>query len=180
MSMRNQLAASLLVVALSASDPVAAASADAGTAATAVPASCLAEEAAAEQGEEAKVKAKVEATRATLETPPEHLPPESRLWRSVADDAAEKGEQEKEKKEQEKSTQQGKGGGPPAGFQSFTFGEMRSNIEKAMGSLNRDEIKAKAMAMGQRVGGAIKGKKAPVGGVGNKVDPITGLPIFRE
>ena len=147
MSMRNQLAASLLVVALSAS--VAAASADAG-AATAVPASCLAEEAAAEQGEEAKVKAKVEATRATLETPPEHLPPESRLWRSVADDAAEKG----------------KGGGPPAGFQSFTFGEMRSNIEKAMGSLNRDEIKAKAMAMGQRVGGAIKGKKAPVGGAG--------------
>ena len=161
MSMRNQLAASLLVVALSAS--VAAASADAG-AATAVPASCLAEEAAAEQGEEAKVKAKVEATRATLETPPEHLPPESRLWRSVADDAAEKG----------------KGGGPPAGFQSFTFGEMRSNIEKAMGSLNRDEIKAKAMAMGQRVGGAIKGKKAPVGGAGNKVDPITGLPIFRK
>ena len=182
MSMRNQLAASLLVVALSASDPVAAASADAGTAATAVPASCLAEEAAAEQGEEAKVKAKVEATRATLETPPEHLPPESRLWRSVADDAAEKGQvQEKEfKKEQEKSTQQGKGGGPPAGFQSFTFGEMRSNIEKAMGSLNRDEIKAKAMAMGQRVGGAIKGKKAPVGGAGNKVDPITGLPIFRK
>ena len=57
---------------------------------------------------------------------------------------------------------------------------MRSNIEKAMGSLNRDEIKAKAMAMGQRVGGAIKGKKAPVGGAGNKVDPITGLPIFRK